>query len=662
MPPKNKGRGGKKGRGNKDDSTPTTEYVPKQNQDGFPRAETEEEKTIETQESQGPISHHEIPDSTPKNTESTTEPVIEEKIEETVQENIQATEQKIEEVIQETKVEEPVITEPIAEPIVEAVEESLHQAEEKLEEVIQETQVEEAVVTETVVEPIVEAVQENIEAADAKLEQVIAETEEVVKKAAPGSLDIPVQNAEESRPLSENRLFTIESEGDKSFQQPRKISGAVENVITEEQEADGQDSTQRSILEEKEQVVAPVEPAQELTSSLQNNWDEMRTEKPAADLTKSHIVVDNSLTTSQAHDITSAELQGSLSKNWEEVNKTAPEKRPSLFVQDHDDDIRSDKASDNALQTRLMDEYADAALTYVPSTFSTNEKTLQTKPEEYVDAALTFVPATFDTTSQPADRLRKAEDLIAQGKGLKEDGKPEEAIATLLSAIQSLNPEGFSSQDQAVLTEVNQRIRACTIELADCYNLTNNFEQSIKYARAVLNNDVHNIRAVYLLGIGLIRIGDLDEAHSLLRESKNFPVASVDTLYSNLIDKELEKLDQIAESKSKTPRATSAEEYQPLLNRNATGSVDEVPEEKLEQGQEEGSQRKTKGSSAAEYFLGSLISTSALSFAVAKYLFKFPTKKGVLSAIVVGAVVGGVSLVVQSAIKKNEKKDKQEKN
>lgn len=632
MPPKNKGRGGKKGRGNRDDSTPTTEYVPKQNQDGFPRAETEEEKTIETQESQDPISHHEIPDSTPKNTESTIEPVIEEKIEETVQENLQATEEKIEEVIQETKVEEPVIAEPIvepiAEPIAEAVEESLQQAEEKLEEVIQETKVEEPVVAEP--EPIAEVVQENIEATEAKLEEIIAEpvTEEVVQETA------PVQNVEESRPLDENRLFTIESEGDKSFQQPRKISGAVENVITEEQE-------EKSILEEKEHVVAPIEPVHQevqLTSSLQNNWDEMRTEQPAADLTKSHIVVDNSLTTSQAHDITSAELQGSLSKNWEEVNRSAPEKRPSLFVQEHDDDIRSDKASDNALQTRLMDEYSEANLTHAPSTFSTSS-----------------------TTSQPADRLRKAEDLIGQGKGLKEDGKPEEAIATLLNAIQGLNPESFNSQDQAVLTEVNQRIRACTIELADCYNQTNNFEQSIKYARAVLNHDVHNIRAVYLLGIGLIRIGDLDEAHSLLREAKNFPVSSVDTLYSNLIDKELEKLDQIAESKSKTPRASSAEEHQPLLNRNVTGSVDEVPEEKLEQGQEE-SQRKTKGSSAAEYFLGSLISTSALSFAVAKYLFKFPTKKGVVSALVVGAVVGGVSLIVQSAIKKNEKKDKQEKN
>ena len=107
------------------------------------------------------------------------------------------------------------------------------------------------------------------------------------------TLEIPAQNAEESRPLSENRLFTIESE-----QQPARVDDVVENVITEEKEA---------VLEEKEQVAAPVEVEAEkpvLTSSLQTNWEEIRTEKPAAvheDLTKSHIVVDNSL----SHEVTS---------------------------------------------------------------------------------------------------------------------------------------------------------------------------------------------------------------------------------------------------------------------------------------------------------------------------------------------------------------------
>lgn len=257
----------------------------------------------------------------------------------------------------------------------------------------------------------------------------------------------------------------------------------------------------------------------------------------------------------------------------------------------------------------------------------------------------------------PVDRLKRAEEQVKQAKILRDEGKAEDAIVILLNTIQGLNPESFHTQDQTVLNEINQSIKAATLELSDCYNHTNDFNQSIKYARLVLKHDAHNTRAIYLLGIGLIRIGDLTEAHTLLRESKSFPVGSTDTLYGNLIDKELEKLDQIAESKSKTPRASAFEENQSVLARNQTGSVDEVPEEKVEQGQEESREGKAKGGSAAEYFLGSLISTSALSFAVAKYLFKFPTKKGVLSALVVGAVVGGVSLIVQSAIKKSDKKD-----
>ncbi len=98
-------------------------------------------------------------------------------------------------------------------------------------------------------------------------------------------MEIPAQTEEESKPLSENRLFTIESEVEKSFQQQaEKVEVAVENVITEEQESH---ETQKSVLES--------EPAAQgnLTSSLQQNWEEMRTEK-AQDLTKSHVVVENS--------------------------------------------------------------------------------------------------------------------------------------------------------------------------------------------------------------------------------------------------------------------------------------------------------------------------------------------------------------------------------
>jgi hypothetical protein len=120
--------------------------------------------------------------------------------------------------------------------------------------------------------------------------------------AVPASLEIPAQNAEESRPLSENRLFTIESEGDRSFhQQPAKVGGAVDSVITEEHEAE-HETSHRSLLEqEKEHVAAHSETNQEapvLSSSLHQNWEEMRAEKAVNksgehDLTKSHVVFES---------------------------------------------------------------------------------------------------------------------------------------------------------------------------------------------------------------------------------------------------------------------------------------------------------------------------------------------------------------------------------
>lgn len=95
---------------------------------------------METQESTEPISHKEIPDSTP-----TANTGAEETITPVVEENIEATEAKIEEVnsdilqaynfslkaIAETKVEEPVVTETVAE----VVQENLEKTEERLEEV-----------------------------------------------------------------------------------------------------------------------------------------------------------------------------------------------------------------------------------------------------------------------------------------------------------------------------------------------------------------------------------------------------------------------------------------------------------------------------------------------------------------------------------------------
>jgi len=359
--------------------------------------------------------------------------------------------------------------------------------------------------------------------------------------------------------------------------------------------------------------------------------------------------VESPLTTSQVQDrsASNVDLHGSLNKNWEVLGTEAPIKCSSILVhdKDHDDDIRSDKASDNALQTRLMDDYSEG--------YPHTSKEIPASSATSISQTHLVGQATEIT---PEEKLRKAEEQINRAKDLKEQYRPEEALPLLLSSLELLNPDSFNIQDQSLLTEINEKIKECTLEIADCYNQLNDFNQSIKYARAMLKYDPENIRTIYLLAIGLIRIGDLDEAHTILKESKGIVGPSADTIYVNLIDKELEKLDQIADSKSKTPRASSFEDqFQPILVRNTTGSVDEVPEEKQELIPNNPKKHKGEQTSAAEYFLGSLVSTSALSFMVAKYLFKFPTKKGLITSLIVGAVVGGVSLIIQSAIRKNER-------
>lgn len=281
-----------------------------------------------------------------------------------------------------------------------------------------------------------------------------------------------------------------------------------------------------------------------------------------------------------------------------------------------------------------------------------------TQPSKSSQPQLAEISEKPETLSQE-ERLRRADDDVNKAKNLKTQNRPDEALILLQTARELLNPDHFS-KEQTVLNQVNQRIMECTLETADCYNQLNDFPQSIKYAKAIRKSNPENIRAIYLLGIGLVRVGELEAAHTILRESKLIAIPSSETLYANLIDKELEKLDQIAESRTQFKKTSSEEEAQSLLI-HKPGSVDEKPvEEKPELSPEKKANKDVKpsassGASAAEYFLGSLVSSGAISFVIAKYLFKFPTKKGVIASLVIGAVVGGVSLITQSALRKSHK-------
>lgn len=293
----------------------------------------------------------------------------------------------------------------------------------------------------------------------------------------------------------------------------------------------------------------------------------------------------------------------------------------------------SDKANDNALNTRLMD---DDSVPHI---------------QKEVAAAPVVVEHHVITHNE---RLRRAEEHIKSAKVLEEQGKHGEAVNLLQSAKDLLNPDFFQGSEQAILEEVNRQILDCTLEIATCYDHLSDFNQSVKYARAILKTSPGNIQAIYLLGIGLIRRGEMEEARVVLKEGKESG-SSEDNKYLALINKELEKLDQIAESRTKVHQASPFEED---LVVNRQGSVTEKKQEKTEETEKKDKKESAGGSSSTEYFLGSLVSSSVLSFVIAKYLLKFPTQRGIITSLVVGAVAGGVSLLAQRSSHKDDKSKK----
>lgn len=286
------------------------------------------------------------------------------------------------------------------------------------------------------------------------------------------------------------------------------------------------------------------------------------------------------------------------------------------------EEMLSDKANDNAVNTRLMDENQGESVPHVQKEIA---------------------PAHVEATLTHNERLRRAEEHIRSAKALEEQGKYGEAVNLLHSSKDLLNPDFFQGSDQAILEEVNKQILDCTLEIATCYDQLSDFNQSVKYAQAILKTSPGNIQAIYILGIGLVRRGDLEEARVVLKEAKESG-ASGDNKYLALVNKELEKLDQIAESRTKVQKVSPLEED---LVVNREGSVHEKPQEVPEENKEN---KTNKGGASTEYFLGSLVSSSVLSFVIAKYILKFPTQRGIITSLVIGAVAGGVSLLAKKKL------------
>jgi len=230
-------------------------------------------------------------------------------------------------------------------------------------------------------------------------------------------------------------------------------------------------------------------------------------------------------------------------------------------------------------------------------------------------------------------RLQSAEESIQKAQALVKTANHQEAIKEFLNVIDTLNPEYFKD-DKEGLQQANQKIVECTCEIAGSYHALNNHEQSGKYAKAALDFDAQNLRAIYYLGLSLVATGKTEEALTTFKQSKSVKNPK-DLEYLGKIQKEIEKLEPTEAKETKKEEPAKKEEPKKT----------ETP----------ATEKKDEDMSGAAYFMGSLISSGLISFYVTK-LLKFPTQKGVITSIGVGVAVGALSLLVNGISSKKNKK------
>lgn len=245
-----------------------------------------------------------------------------------------------------------------------------------------------------------------------------------------------------------------------------------------------------------------------------------------------------------------------------------------------------------------------------------------------------------------------------------------------MKIIDNLNPDHFEATGtKDYLPQVNSIIMECTTQIAKCYAEMHDYTQCSKYASMVLERDPQNLRALYFLGKSQAVQEQYKEALDTLSNAKNVK-SSLDVEYLDKITKEVQKVEAILnrsagqnnsnlqkqwknigfddtdedeEGKEKDPFG-ELEDNQKKLNvtdaGKEDGGVDDEEGKKDENKKEDGDEMSQAG-----YFLGSVISTSAISMAVTKYFFKVPLRKSFTASIGMGILVGGVSLLVNKLSK-----------
>jgi len=189
----------------------------------------------------------------------------------------------------------------------------------------------------------------------------------------------------------------------------------------------------------------------------------------------------------------------------------------------------------------------------------------------------------------------------------------------------------IARHDSFDIKEMNRLLIECNAQLAHCYYQVMDHRLSIDYARAALNLDSKNTQAIYYLGSGLNKSGDILGGYSVLKEIKRFGIPAGHDEYLTMIESEIMKFEKKIEEGARKGEMGLISPVLQDLQLATAGKVDKK-------------QPETSALANIGVFAGTSGLAGAVSWMLSKDHFKLSERKAIAYSVGVGALVGTVSL------------------
>ena len=251
--------------------------------------------------------------------------------------------------------------------------------------------------------------------------------------------------------------------------------------------------------------------------------------------------------------------------------------------------------------------------------------------------------------NSPKDSLFKQIDKNFQNiKDLERSQMYGAAINILKKSLDMLDAR-IAKHESFNIDQMNNYLIKINNELAHCYAQVSEFRESVGYARATLNLDSGNVKAIYYLGTGLNKIGDPLGGYNTLKDVRRLTPPTDEHEYFTMINIELQKFERKMEEGSRKQLQLES------------SLVKEIPLTKLPPGLTPQPKKtpsgKESGSSALSnigIFAGTAGVSGAASWFISKDYLNLSEKKSLMYSLGIGALVGGISLAIFGSFKKEK--------